>query len=60
MTSLRVVTGHPFVIITVLDPATKAICQTTSGGQLTITYARRSFWQIYWPVECLYRAAYYT
>jgi len=34
-----------------LDAATKA---TTSWRQLTITYARRRFWQIYWPPECWY------
>ena len=32
-----------------LDAATKA---TTSWWQLTIMYARRSFWQIYWPPVC--------
>jgi len=36
----------------VLDPATKAIFQTTFRWQHTITYARQRFWQIYWPPEC--------
>jgi len=28
--------------------------------QLTITYAHRRFWQIYWPPACWYGGAYYT
>jgi len=40
-----------------LDAVTKA---TTSWRQLTITYARRRFWPIYWPPACWYGGAYYT
>jgi len=39
-----------------LDAATKA---TISWRQLTITYARRRFWPIYWPPACWLGGAYY-
>ena len=56
--SLRVVTGSSVGYChgprCWLDPATKAIVQTTSWRQLTITYTHRRFWQIYCPLECWY------